>query len=191
MQDLIDRTIKEVWITRIKDDYQNSYLLLEDSLKNTLYHYLRNALSDKLLLKNNIRIFTELHNEFNERSDIAIVKLNDNANHSIKDRIVEVLAIIELKFKNSSSNIDPFIKDILKTKKYLRRKKYRNCQFYLGFIHETEYELEESSWLTLRQQNSWAKGKITELSGFINEDKPVFTIVSYNNLNKDINELLV
>jgi hypothetical protein len=61
-------------------------------------------------------------------------------------------------------------------------------QFYLGFIHETNYLTCEASWLTLRQQRSWAQGKVTELVAFIN-DNGVLTssILSYNGLDPELN----
>lgn len=31
---LIDKTIKETWVNEIKEDYEEDYLLKEDSLKN-------------------------------------------------------------------------------------------------------------------------------------------------------------
>ncbi|MGG2199593.1 MULTISPECIES: hypothetical protein [Paenibacillus] len=108
---------------------------------------------------------------FPTRSDIAIVRTKSDEYEQLSNNIEDVLAIIELKFKGYATNIDPFNKDIKETQKYLNKKKYRNGQFYLGFIHEAEYPLAQASWLTKRQQNSWARGKLTELSGFYNDDK--------------------
>ncbi|MEF2246403.1 hypothetical protein [Paenibacillus sp. IITD108] len=74
----VDRAIKEIWINNISTDYTNGFLLLEDSLKNALYSHLRTKLTDRFLLSNNIRIFTELKTENNERIDIAVVRIDDN-----------------------------------------------------------------------------------------------------------------
>jgi phage gp46-like protein len=46
MQEIIDRTIKEVWTEKIPYDYQSNYLLMEDSLKNALYFHLRTRLGN-------------------------------------------------------------------------------------------------------------------------------------------------
>lgn len=59
MAQIIDKEIKQMWLSEIADDYRAHRLLKEDSLKNAFYHYLRNRLGDVFLDKNNLRIFTE------------------------------------------------------------------------------------------------------------------------------------
>lgn len=187
----VDRAIKEVWINNIRMDYFNNFLLMEDSLKNSFYYHLRTRLSDQFLIKNNLRIYTELNTGYGERIDIAVVQVDDNIQGHLWEKIVDCLAVIELKHKGKQVSVDPFYLDIAKIKTYLKRKDYMNCQYYLGFIHETEYSLEETSWLNKRQQETWAKGSLTELSGFYNDDHPVFTVVSHNDMNHDLNRLRV
>ncbi|MFF2483763.1 hypothetical protein [Paenibacillus sp. NPDC058071] len=187
----IDRAIKEAWINNIRADYSNYFLLLEDSLKNAFYSHLRSRLSDTFLLENKIRIFTEMNNGYEERIDIAIVRINDIEEDHLANRVVEYLAVIELKYKAKYTTITPFLDDIQKMRRYLKRKGMQDCQYYLGFIHEEEYGLEETSWLTEREKNSWAAGKLTELSGFYNRGTCVFTVISYNNLNEDLNHTMV
>lgn len=55
---LIDKTIKEIWVSEIRDDYEEDYLLKEDSLKNSLYFHLRTKL-EILLREHDLRIFPE------------------------------------------------------------------------------------------------------------------------------------
>lgn len=165
--------------------------LLEDSLKNAFYFHLRNKLTDLFLLENNIRIYTELNTGVGERIDLAVVRINNDEEKHLSARIIEYLAVIELKYKSAQTTINPFFSDIQKAKNYLKRKNYNNCQYYLGFIHEVEYSLKEISWLTVKQQRTWAAGCLTELSGFYNEDKEVFTILSHNEMNDDLNHIVV
>lgn len=187
----VDRAIKEIWINNIKNDYSNDYLLLEDSLKNSFYFHLRSKLTDDFLNAHNLRIYTELHTGYGERIDIAVVKINDSGDTHLRDRIVDYISVIELKHKWRQVPIKPFIDDIQKIKRYLKRKDYVNCQYYLGFIHEAEYDLEETAWLSSREQSTWAKGNLTELSGFYNEEKIIFTISSYNDINHDLNTIRI
>lgn len=67
----------------------------------------------------------------------------------------------------------------------------KDSQYYLGFIHEEEYSLVELSWLTEEEQCTWAAGSLTEFSGFYSGGAKVFTTMSYNNLNEDLNSKMV
>lgn len=143
------------------------------------------------MLSNSIRIFTEVNTGDGQRIDIAIVRIDDNNNEHLANRIVEYLAVIELKYKAENTPITPFLMDIQKTRRYLKKQGMKDSQYYLGFIHEEEYSLAELSWLTEEEQCTWAAGSLTELSGFYSGGAKVFTIMSYNNLNDDLNYKMV
>lgn len=187
----IDRAIKEAWINEIREDLDKSYILYEDTLKNAFYFHLRNKLKE-LLENNNIRIFTEFHDgELSGKgviADIAIVKIGDNEEGHIKDNIDKIYAIIELKHKGAQVPVNPFIADVEKSIKYIKDKALEGCQFYLGFIHEGEFDVEEKSWLQSKKQAKLAQGRLTELSAcyYEGQDEMVYTIISYNNMNKDL-----
>ncbi|MBU5314485.1 hypothetical protein KQI38_20890 [Tissierella carlieri] len=187
----IDRAIKEAWVNEIRADLDKSYILYEDTLKNAFYFHLRNKLKE-LLENNNIRIFTEFHDgELSSKgviADIAIVKIGDNEEGHIKDNIEKIYAIIELKHKGAQVHIDPFISDVEKSIKYIKDKELEECQFYLGFIHEGEFDIKEISWLQNKKQERLAQGRLTELSAcyYTGRDEMVYTIVSYNDMNKDL-----
>ena len=51
--DLIHRRVKYIWEEKIKEDYDDGWLLKEDTLKNALYHHLRNELSIVFAENNN------------------------------------------------------------------------------------------------------------------------------------------
>lgn len=190
----IDMAIKMVWKEDILRDYNNDFILKEDSLKNSFYHHLRNRLSDGFMTQNKIRIFTEYYLKNEERADLAIVQLKSknemgNDGYYLKDRVEEILAVIELKYKDDGCGPDPFLKDVEKVRKYIRLRSFQQCQFYLGFIHETDYSVQETSWLSKRQQESWANGRLTELSAFTETESGKFDvkIISYNKLNSEFN----
>lgn len=187
----IDRAIKEAWLTEIRNDINNSYILYEDTLKNAFYFHLRNKLS-QLLVDNNIRIFTEFHDgKLAGKSviaDIAIVKIGDNDVEHIRQNIEKIYAIIELKHKGSQVRVDCFIKDVEKTIEYIKDKDLADCQFYLGFIHEGEFAANETSWLQNKKQERLANGRLTELSAcyYTGFDDMLFTVISYNDMNTDL-----
>lgn len=189
---LIDRAIKEVWLTEIRNDINNNYILYEDTLKNAFYFHLRNKLG-QLLIDNNIRIFTEFHDGKlagkSAIADIAIVKIGDNEVEHIRRNIEKIYAIIELKHKGSQVPVDCFIKDVEKTIEYIKDKDLVDCQFYLGFIHEGEFAKNETSWLQNKKQERLAMGRLTELSAcyYTGFDDMVFTVISYNDMNTDLN----
>ncbi len=188
----IDRAIKEVWINEIREDLDKSYILYEDTLKNAFYFHLRNKLKE-LLVKNDIRIFTEFHDgKLSGKgviADIAIVKIGDTEEGHIKDNIEKIYAMIELKYKGAQVPIDPFVSDVKKMVEYIKDKELEGCQFYLGFIHEGEFDIKEISWIQNKKQERLVQGRLTELSAcyYTNQDEMVYTIISYNDFNKDLN----
>lgn len=134
-------------------------------MKNAFYHHLRNQLGDGVINRNLIRIFTEYDLLDGERADIAIVKLAPKTSfkggdYHLKERVDDVLAIIELKYKNGG-NREPFRKNIEKVRRYLQHKDFCLCQFYLGFIYES---ILTQPWLSERECGTYAKGRLTELS---------------------------
>ena len=185
----VDRAIKNIWLNQIPRDYNQHYLLEEDSLKCALYFHLRSELGDGWLNRYRIRIYSELHLNNQKRADIAIVKLkpkNEREGCFLRDCIEEVLAIIELKFKGSSANSQVFYNDVYKLKEYA--KSYPDVQLYAGFIQESLYNDSNCSWFDGRQTSKWAKGRVTELLGYWDEKDEEFTVKvnAYNNLNLDI-----
>ncbi|MED4019017.1 hypothetical protein [Sutcliffiella cohnii] len=179
----IDLAIKSIWMKHIKKDYNNQYLLKEDTLKNAIYHHLRTELTDQFLVKNSIRIFTEYHYK-NGIADIAVVQIKRNSsNDYLSEQVENVLAIIEAKYKSGGS-VAPFERDIIKIENYMNLGFSENTQYYLAFIHETEYaEESEESWLTPTQQK-WAKGKVAELMAYYEYGKLVWKVLSHNGLNE-------
>ena len=39
IENVIDETIKEIWVNEIADDYESGWLLKEDTLKNSFYYH--------------------------------------------------------------------------------------------------------------------------------------------------------
>lgn len=189
---LIDKTIKEIWVKDIKNDINSMYVLYEDTLKNAFYYHLRNRLKN-VLDDYNIRIFTEFHDgklrNKGVRADIAIVEINKAECEHLKHNISKIYSIIELKYKGSRASVDCFIKDVEKTMKYIKDEELRECQFYLGFIHEEEFESDSISWLQNKKDEKVANGRLTELSAcyYTGMDDMIYTVLSYNNLNKHLN----
>lgn len=189
--EFIDKTIKESWLYDIRSDYFNSSILLEDTLKNSFYYHIRTKLTDQYMNEHNLRLYTELHTSNNERIDLALVKIDPTIKGHIRDIIVEYIAVIELKYKAGHVSTNPFYKDIEKIHSYIKGKEHSNCQYYIGFIHETSYDMSEDKWLYEKDQTTWAKGKVTELTAFYNEEEMKFLINSYNDINIDLNHNLL
>jgi hypothetical protein len=180
MRKTIDNAIKEIWCNNIKYDYENFSLLKEDTLKNSFYFHLRNKLTDRFLEENRLKIYTEYYHD-GLRADLAIAQLCEEPglNGHLRNDVVDILAVVEMKYKYDT-NDDPFKKDIVKVKNYIKNLNYINCLYYLAFIHEVINPEREYSWLTQRDRK-WANGKVTELNGYFIEgnDEPVFQIISY------------
>ena len=179
---LIDKTIKEIWVNEIKKDYDEDYLLKEDSLKNSLYFHIRSKLED-VLRDNNLRIYTEFYfPELKYRADLAIVQMDtESESYYLKDRVKEVVAIFELKYVNTRNNDEAttqwVMDDIKKFKRYIQDGKV-NAQFYFAVIYENERK--RMNWMDQRSINHWAKGRVAELDAAIVGDKMQFEVYSYN-----------
>ncbi|MFZ5966367.1 MAG: hypothetical protein ACOYVK_04245 [Bacillota bacterium] len=54
--------------------------------------------------------------------------------------------------------------------------------------HEIEYPSKDISWISNKEQQTWAKGRLCELNANINEDtgKYEFTVISHNELNCEL-----
>jgi hypothetical protein len=170
LQQKIDQKIKKVWQNNIKSDYNKFFLLKEDTLKNSLYFHLRNELTDQFLEENNLRIYTEFHYK-GFIADLAIVQLSEQlGKEHLQDEIKSVLAIIEVKYKNGTSDL-PFNHDVEKIKQYLAIQPIDLTLYYLAFVQEAYYEPNWSSWLTDKQK-IWAKDRVTELTGYFVEGQP-------------------
>jgi hypothetical protein len=183
LKEKLDSVIKIIWEDHILPDYKNHFLLKEDALKNAFYHHLRSRLGDGYLNRHQIRIFTEYHIG-RERADIAVVTLKPKSSmgqdYHLEERVDQVLAIFELKYKNCTCGKGPFQADIAKVREYVQLEQCKNAQFYLGFIHETWDDT--GPWLTQHQASTWAKGRVTELSIFWTDsviESAVHHIMSY------------
>lgn len=187
----IDYAIKMAWCEDISNDYSNSYLLKEDTLKNAFYYHIRKRL-DNLFQMMDIRMYTEYNEGYikknNMRADIAIVEVDKNSDeYYLGDRINNVLAIIELKYGTST---DYICSDVEKIKIYKNIKGLENCQYYLGFLNENGYTSRQY-WLDKRQSNNWARNCVTELDAcryeYYREGEMAFSVYSYNSYNPSLN----
>lgn len=159
----IDYTIKYIWENKIKEDYNNGWLLKEDTLKNAFYFHLRSILGD-LLDKNDIRVFTEFTDEkfkgTGYRPDMVIAKVNFDSDDSYYENyITDCLAVIEFKYKQGFNSSNDIYEDYKKLHKYVDNLKI-NCRLYMATIWE--YEDDETYWEPKNSQ--WASGKLTELN---------------------------
>ena len=193
VKEKIDRTIKEVWLKNISNDYFNYHILKEDTLKNSFYYHIRRKLGTKFLEENNIRIFTEFNDselKKGRKADIAIVEIGSDTSGYIGNNIKSIIAIIELKLGGYYHPDEVFYDDINKVKEYINYWKI-DCLFYLGFIAEKEYDCPK--WLNKNATNNWADKKVTVLSANYdsNNDNIPFTfyVQSCNQYNKDLSNV--
>lgn len=163
IENVIDETIKEIWVNEIADDYESGWLLKEDTLKNSFYYHLRTKM-EKLFEDNDIRIFTEFtDNKFKNteyRPDVVIAKVDlDRGSKYWGDDVTECLAVIELKYKNGFNGSKDIYSDYKKLSVYVDGLGV-GCKLYMATIWE--YEDDETSWEP--EESEWAKGRLTELN---------------------------
>lgn len=163
IDNIIDETVKEIWVNEIADDYESGWLLKEDTLKNSFYYHLRTKLG-KLFEDNDIRIFTEFtDNKFKGkeyRPDMVIARVDlEKGSKYWGDDVTECLAVIEIKFKNGSNSSKDIYNDYKKLSVYADSLGV-GCKLYMATIWE--YEDDETSWES--EDSKWAKGRLTELN---------------------------
>ena len=165
----IHQIIKKIWLEDIINDYTNSYLLKEDTLKNAFYFHLRRRLGDDYLLDNNLRIFTEYKID-TQRIDLVIAEINpDKASEEyLGDCVVRLIAVIEMKYKNGTVGERDFNADIKKIYDYISIFQ-SNTIFYPLFISERKLYLDEATYWLPDEYLETSKGRITELYSFIDK----------------------
>lgn len=177
----IDTEIKNIWKEELQTDYENHYLLKEDSLKNAFYFHLRTRLGDKFLIGNNLRIYTEYYIH-GERIDLVIVKINTQsaAENYLEDSVEKVLVAIEMKYKNHTVNDDVFYQDIKKICSFIDSWGYAT-KHYFAFIQEKYFKNEEvMNWIDDKDSLK-IRGLVTELYAYWDEgqNSTVWKIVDY------------
>ncbi len=160
--DKIHSTLIAVWETKIKEDYENGWLFREDTLKNAIYFHLRKEL-ETLFDENDIRIYTEFtggefaHSRY--RPDMVIARVDMEYDGYWCDAIKDCLAVIEIKFKYGFAPNKDIYADYKKLEDYIRNV---NTHGHLYMATIWEYWDDATSWI--EDDDTWAKGKVTELN---------------------------
>ena len=178
----IDQAIKTVWLKEICEDYGKGKLLREASLQSGLYHHLRSHL-EEVLEDNDLFIYPEFYiPELKYRADMAIVQMDRSADGRLSDRVLDLAAVVELKFESgmAQGTLDAIKTDLQKLKQYARQLN-ENCQYYFGIIYETECVT--LSWLDRRSTEHWANDCMTELNAGCLDGVMTFEVNSYNHMN--------
>lgn len=164
----IDITIKKIWKKEIKKDYENGWLLKEDTLKNAFYFHLRKKLG-KIFDENDIRIFTEFTGEKFKgsgcRPDMVIAKVDSKKDVYRGICVTKCLAVIEFKFKRGFAPTKDIYADFKKMRRYANKFKV-DGKLYMATIWE--YEDDETAWEN--ENNKWAKDKLVELNASYERD---------------------
>ena len=177
----IDRVIKEIWMKNIPKDFNEDYLINEDSLKMAQCYHMRRKLS-ALLKENNLRIYTEKYfPEMRKKPDIIIAEVKkEYKENNLYDSIhpENVAALIELKFKGdmSQSTANWIREDLKKLKEYANYSGL-SCPLYFGVIYEVDCEW--LHWFDKRSTTNWAAGRVTELDAGWIGDKFLFEVNQY------------
>lgn len=160
---IIDGAIKSVWENNIKSDYDANWIMNEDGLKNALYFHLRMWL-EQVLVENDLRIFTEFKDaEFHGskfRPDMVIANVDSSSDADYwRQAVTNCVVVIELKFKSRFQDKEAIYADYDKLKEYIEKMDIKG-KLYMATIWECEDD--QTSWIP--QDESWAKGKVTELN---------------------------
>ncbi len=177
---IIENSITSTWLTEIQADYQNRWLLKEDTLKNALYFHLRGKLGN-LLEAHDIRIYTEFTDcEFKHsgyRPDMVIARVDPEKDVAYwGDAVTECLAVIELKYKSGYTASQDIYEDFSKLRTYIEKLPI-DCRLFMATIWE--YEDDETSWM--ESDCDWAIGKVTELNASFKktDGTPQFYIIEH------------
>ena len=181
--DKIHRVIKHVWINEIQKDYEDLFLLKEDTLKNAFYHHIRRHLQDDFLRGNNLAIFTEFYlPATKQKVDLAIVEIDkENGKKHLSDCIVNIISVIEMKHKGYTVNDAVFQKDVDKVIGYTKSIPYADTRYYVAFIREAFFYPDDvGGWLEDSEQ-AYPPGRITELLsyGCMEADRMIWRVLEH------------
>lgn len=149
LRNRIREIVKHIWMNEIRQDYDNSLLIGEDTFKNALYYHLRKYLKYEFEVEN-IRVYTEYYiRDAKAKADLFIGYLNPETIKGFEEtrewynikEAVEPLAIFELKYKNYFKAHKDFISDFIKVKeKYEKSDELPKCDYYIAHISECNLE---------------------------------------------------
>ncbi|MBT2717564.1 hypothetical protein [Bacillus sp. ISL-57] len=170
VKEVIDSAIKAVWKKDIQKDYNDKFLLKEDTLKNSFYYHLRMRLGERFLIDNNIRIYTEFK-FLEERIDLVVVEVDPNKTSLVQlsDCVKKIISVIEMKYKSKEVSEFCFDKDIIKIMKY-KDVMDNETMFYTAFLREKSFKPEEVTHWLPDEDVEKAKGRVTELYSYINSE---------------------
>ena len=175
----VHQTIMDVWHYDIKSDYNHHFLFKEDTLKNAMYHHIRNRLGDTFIKDNNLAIFTEYYIETNQKIDLVVVKIDvDKAkNDYLGNCVEEIIAIVEMKYKGPYVSEKHFINDVEKILVFTNQFTSEATKFFLAFIRE-KYFLADEVTNFLSFYEGYPSGRIVELLsyGSVEEDDMVWKV---------------
>ncbi|MCH5250675.1 MAG: hypothetical protein J1E98_12110 [Lachnospiraceae bacterium] len=181
VQNIINQTIKEIWLKNIPKDFNDGYIVNEDCLKMSLCYHLRRKLAT-ILKENNLRIYTEKYfPNIKKKPDIIIAEMREAyTENSLYESIREedVVALFELKFKSDSSQstADWMKNDLRKMKVYVQNSKLQ-CPLYFAVIYEVECVW--LHWMDGRSTKNWAADRITELDAGRIDGRMKYEVHSY------------
>ncbi len=176
--ELVHNTIEEIWLNEISSDYQKSFLLKEDTLKNAFYYHLRRILSNRFLEQNNLAIFTEFYiPELKQRVDLVVVKIDPVKAEEgyLGDAVKSIIAIVEMKYKGSGATDEVFEKDVEKVLHYSHLYKEDVTKCYVAFIREKYFYADEVTHFLDDNKLDLAKGKLVELLAYWVRDDDTVT----------------
>lgn len=181
VSELIHLVIKKVWSEDIKKDYHNLNLLYECSLQDAFYYHLRRRLGDDFLNQYNIRLFPE-YEIGKQKADLAVVVIDPKMaeEEHLQDCVIEVISVIEMKYKGEFVPESEFNKDVIKILSYIS-KATPNTMYYVAFIREKDFKPDEVvNWVT-DEQSLKANGQLTEMYSYIDMDtnKMVWHIIEH------------
>ncbi|MEB2276822.1 hypothetical protein LAV82_22650 [Bacillus sp. ILBB4] len=177
----VNSVIKKVWSEDIKKDYHNHNLLYECSLQEAFYHHIRRRLGDDFLNQHNIKLFTE-YRIGEQKADLAVVIIDPNLaeeNH-LQDCVIEVISVIEMKYKGEFASENEFNKDVIKVLSYISEST-PDTMYYLAFIREKDFQPDEVvNWVT-DEQSLEANGQLTEMYSYIDMEtnKMVWHVIEH------------
>ncbi|TCN10765.1 hypothetical protein EV581_104155 [Bacillus sp. BK006] len=163
----VNSVIKKVWSEDIKKDYHNLNLLYECSLQQAFYHHIRRRLGDDFLNQHNIKLFPE-YRIGDQKADLAVVIIDPNLaeENLLKDCVIEVISVIEMKYKGQFASEDEFNKDVIKVLSYISEST-PDTMYYLAFIREKDFQPDDVvNWVT-DEQSLEANGQLTEMYSYI------------------------
>lgn len=179
----IEKSIKNIWLKTVAQEFSQDYIYCESKLKDALFKHLNKKFEEEFFFKEGYRIFIDYHLPCGRIVDIAILKvmIDDLNEKELYEPIIYLEGIIEMECKYQTVSIDhkKLVQKLMAYNKY-----YPEAHIYTVLADDQGEG--KPKWIKALEHNEDIPDSVTELLGYRDRrSKDFITKVFELSLNTD------